>query len=70
MRQGEDIPCETFFRNESVGAHDVASSEGQLRMLRRAKYLGEFDKVTFSRHTRLFVSSWTGPFQSIMDTWS
>ncbi len=51
MRQGEGIRYETLFRDETVGALDVANGKEYVRMLRRAMDLGGFHQVVFICHT-------------------
>jgi len=53
MRQGEGIRYETLFRDETVGALDVANGKEYVRMLRRAMDLGGFHQVIFICHTPL-----------------
>jgi len=53
MRQGEGIRYETLFRDETVGALDVANGKEYVRMLRRAMDLGGFHQVVFICHTSL-----------------
>ena len=53
MRQGEGIRYETLFRDETVGALDVANAKEYVRMLRRAMDLGGFHQVIFICHTPL-----------------
>jgi exonuclease SbcC len=53
MRQGEGIRYETLFRDETVGALDVANGKEYVRMLRRAMVLGGFHQVVFICHTPL-----------------
>jgi len=53
MRQGEGSRYETLFRDETVGALDVANSKEYVRMLRRAMDLGGFHQVIFICHTPL-----------------
>jgi ABC-type hemin transport system ATPase subunit len=53
MRQGEGIHYETLFRDETVGALGAANGKEYVRMLRRAKDLGEFHQVIFICHTPL-----------------
>ena len=53
LRQGEGIRYETLFRDETVGAVDVANGKEYVRMLRRAMDLGGFHQVIFICHTPL-----------------
>jgi exonuclease SbcC len=53
MRQGEGIRYETLFRDETVGALDVANGKEYVRMLRRAMDLGGFHQIIFICHTPL-----------------
>jgi len=53
MRQGEGIRYETLFRDETVGALDVANGKEYVRMLRRAMDLGGVHQVIFICHTPL-----------------
>ena len=46
-QQGESIPYETLFRDETVGAMDAVNGKEYGRMLRRAMDLGGFHQVIF-----------------------
>ena len=51
MRQGEGIPQETLFRDETVGALDAKNAKEYIRMLRHAMSLGGFHQIIFICHT-------------------